>query len=450
MLRTMKRLSYLNRTTIAVAIAYFAIRLTSSARTGAGLYDFPNAKELLDPFLLLNQEGPLLLVSVAVHVLLAMALATFSVSRAADAGWNRWTGLLIILPVIRLFVFVALAIAPSTLPAGRELLHHRWLDRVIPTSRIGSAVAGVFVAVSIVLPLGLLDVRIIERYGTALFIGLPFILGSVSAVVDGYHTQRSVQRAIGVACVSVTVTMALIFLFAAEGIICLVMSAPLVYPIAIVGGLIGHSLTQSTLGRMPTSAGLVAIVPAMMAFESIEQPEPPLFSVATSIEVNATPQETWAQLVTFSRMEEPEELLFRAGIAYPIEATINGRGIGACRVCRFNTGPFIEPITTWDEPRVLAFSVEAFPPPMTELSIYEHVNAPHIDGFFQSRRGQFKLTALPGGRTRLEGTTWYTHDIWPVWFWRLWSDRILHAIHARVLKHIKLQAEGSTPLLPLP
>ncbi|MBK7945761.1 MAG: hypothetical protein IPJ85_10820 [Flavobacteriales bacterium] len=92
-------------------------------------------------------------------------------------------------------------------------------------------------------------------------------------------------------------------------------------------------------------------------------------------------------------------------------------------------------------PRLLAFDVAEDPPPMTELSIYDHIDAPHIDGFFRSRRGQFKLEVKPDGSTALEGTTWYTHSIWPTWYWKLWSDAILHRIHGRVLEHIKADAE---------
>ncbi|HBI42403.1 MAG TPA: hypothetical protein DDY78_06020 [Planctomycetales bacterium] len=59
-----------------------------------------------------------------------------------------------------------------------------------------------------------------------------------------------------------------------------------------------------------------------------------------------------------------------------------------------------------------------------------------------SRRGEFRLTALDGGRTRLEGATWYTNRMWPAFYWRLWSDAIIHRIHLRVLNHIKELAEA--------
>jgi hypothetical protein len=62
-------------------------------------------------------------------------------------------------------------------------------------------------------------------------------------------------------------------------------------------------------------------------------------------------------------------------------------------------------------------------------------------GADRSAGGQFLLTPLPGGRTRLEGTTWYRHGLAPAEYWRLWSDEIIHKIHMRVLKHIKEEAE---------
>jgi hypothetical protein len=51
------------------------------------------------------------------------------------------------------------------------------------------------------------------------------------------------------------------------------------------------------------------------------------------------------------------------------------------------------------------------------------------------------LTALPGGRTRLEGTTWYHHSMWPATYWHWWSAYVIHKIHMRVLNHIRERTE---------
>ena len=118
-----------------------------------------------------------------------------------------------------------------------------------------------------------------------------------------------------------------------------------------------------------------------------------------------------------------------------------GSGPGAVRHCVFSTGPFVEPIEIWDEPHLLRFSVTKNPPPMEEWTPYKAIHPPHLDGFLASERGQFQLIPLPDGGTRLEGTTWYRHNMWPVMYWQTWSDLIIHRIHLRVLQHIKERAE---------
>jgi hypothetical protein len=140
--------------------------------------------------------------------------------------------------------------------------------------------------------------------------------------------------------------------------------------------------------------------------------------------------------------------LFRLGIAYPQRARIEGHGVGAVRHCEFSTGAFVEPIEIWDEPRRLAFSVTSNPPPMEEWTPFPHVHPPHLDGFLVSRKGQFLLEALPDGRTRLVGTTWYQHHLWPVAYWEQWSNLIIHQIHRRVLRHIQDLSENPSGNVP--
>jgi hypothetical protein len=79
---------------------------------------------------------------------------------------------------------------------------------------------------------------------------------------------------------------------------------------------------------------------------------------------------------------------------------------------------------------------------MFELTPYRHVHPPHLDGAFRTTRGEFELIDLPDGGTRLIGRSWYTLDIHPLAYWTIWSDWLVHRIHARVLRHIKRLAES--------
>jgi len=192
----------------------------------------------------------------------------------------------------------------------------------------------------------------------------------------------------------------------------------------------------------------VLVLPMIFGAEHAAKLETPRFVVRTSIEINAPPETVWKQVVAFSEIAPPTELLFRAGVAYPVRAEITGHGPGAVRHCVFSTGPFVEPIEVWDEPKLLSFGVTSTPSPMNELTPYGHIEPKHLHGYFVSEHGQFALMELPGGRTRLEGATSYRNTIWPGQYWRLWSDYIIHRIHTRVLEHIKMEAEAGKPLSP--
>ncbi len=278
-----------------------------------------------------------------------------------------------------------------------------------------------------------------KGYGIALFILIPVFIGAGSAMIYGYKKQIIRRQAVHTGLLTLLIFTAGLFMFAIEGLICIVMAAPIGLLLTWVGSLIGYGLVSEAPKSAPTiMLLLIASIPATAFIEKDSKPE--LTSVVTSIEINADAQTVWKNVIQFPQLSEPTEFIFKTGIAYPINARIEGTGVGSIRHCNFTTGSFVEPVTIWDEPKLLKFDVVQQPAPMKELSFW-NIDAPHLHDYFVSTKGQFKLTALPNGHTLLEGTTWYYHDIKPAFYWQLWSDHIVHKIHERVLKHIKATSE---------
>jgi hypothetical protein len=149
----------------------------------------------------------------------------------------------------------------------------------------------------------------------------------------------------------------------------------------------------------------------------------------------------WRATVAPSHLAAPDDWIFRAGIAYPLAAHIEGSGPGATRYCNFSTGDLVEPVLEWQEPRLLRFAVKSNPEPMVEMTPYRNIHPPHLKGFLVSRQGQFRLLRDANGGTRLEATTWYEHNLWPAEYWRWWSDLIIHRVHKMVLDHVRDTAE---------
>src|SRR5688572_16808007 len=239
-------------------------------------------------------------------------------------------------------------------------------------------------------------------------------MGFLAALIHGARERRSLAQSQLVAFVAVVLAGALLLALALEGVICLLMAAPLAAGLAALGALAGHAV-QASRWRQPPHLYCVPLlaVPLMFGTESMRPGPPPLLQVVTAIEVQAPAERVWRHVVEFAELPPPTEAMFKLGIAYPLRAEIQGRGPGAIRHCVFSTGPFVEPILIWDEPRLLKFSVTQNPAPMQEWTPYRKVHPPHLDGFLVSKQGQFQLAPLPGGRTKLEGTTWYCHSLWP-------------------------------------
>lgn len=285
-------------------------------------------------------------------------------------------------------------------------------------------------------------VYVFKDYQMGLFIWLPLVMGVVSTVVYGYKNLKVKDSLRRITWVSFGIFCFGLLFLAFEGIICLVMAAPIGILFNWIGYRIGRLiLTKGILGVPPLMTILfIFSVPAFMAFENKFSQEENLRSVVTTVEIKASPEKVWRNVVEFPQLEEPKEILFKAGIAYPINAQIQGHGKGAIRYCNFSTGSFVEPITNWEEPKLLQFDVIDQPIPMKELSLYD-IQPNHLHGYWVSKKGQFKLTQLENGNTRLEGTTWYVNKIKPDMYWALWSDYIVHKIHERVLNHIKVESE---------
>lgn len=296
---------------------------------------------------------------------------------------------------------------------------------------------GVTVVISVLLTLWM--IYGMGDYGISLFIFLPLLLGICPVVLYGLKKGVSKKQAWQIALLALGIYTGGLLLFAMEGMICIIMAAPLAVPLTWAGSVMGFSIVNKVPHQTPTALLIIlGIIPTLAFVE--KDLAPPLRPVVTSIDIEADLFTVWKNVVEFPQMEEPTEFIFKTGIAYPTHATIDRVGVGAVRNCNFTTGSFVEPITVWNEPHLLRFDVLEQPAPMKEISFWD-IDAPHLHDYFVSRQGQFKLTQLPNGNTRLEGTTWYYHNIRPAFYWQLWSDYIIHKIHLRVLEHIKKNAE---------
>jgi len=400
----------------------------------------------------INALGPSDIVFLATMVLMALPFIWLGVSmtlkRLRSTHLPLSLVLLFFVPFLNLLFFLLLCLLPAKDGVAQDALtrgpKHSRFSAMVPHSALGSAAFATLFTAPLGLAFAVIGAQVFVNYGWGLFVALPFTLGFAAALIFGIHEPRNLPGCIGVACLSNLLVGAALLAFAFEGAVCLIMAAPIALPLACFGGFFGYLVQRRRWFSQAAPAflsALLLVVPGVQGTEHVVAPAPVVYVVRSAVDIQAPPEKVWQKVIAFTEIAPPTELIFRAGIAYPIRAEMFGSGPGAERHCVFSTGAFVEPIEVWDAPRRLKFSVTANPAPMQEWSPYAPIHPPHLQGFLLSRGGQFLLTPLANGGTRLQGTTWYVHSLWPAAYWRLWSDSIIHQIHLRVLTHIRDQAQ---------
>jgi hypothetical protein len=222
-------------------------------------------------------------------------------------------------------------------------------------------------------------------------------------------------------------------IIAHEGMICLVILAPLFYCSVLAGALVGRiafktDRTRFYLSLLPL---LALLVPGEVLTRADREDV-----ITDELLIHAPASKVWPELTSFPQIPSaPRFWLFRMGLPYPMATTSAGDFIGAKRECIFHHGAiFRERVIELEPQRKLTFEIIESPPD------------PELIGHLTPHRGQFVLQANPDGTTTLTGSTWYTLHVRPRWYFDLWTQHIFRAVHLRVMEDIRRRAESSPPL----
>jgi hypothetical protein len=200
-----------------------------------------------------------------------------------------------------------------------------------------------------------------KEYGLVLFIGLPILNSFLASFFWSCGRQKSFRSCYGIAFLSILTLGGMIALSAIDGLVCLIMALPLAAVLALIGTVAGKDLGTSRSGG--TGASIASLLtlsfPFLVGFEHATAPAPRVREVHSSVVIDAPIDDVWKTVIAFPEIQDPPGGIFQMGIAYPIKARIEGQGVGAIRYCMFSTGDFVEPITTWDAPHLLAFKAFA-------------------------------------------------------------------------------------------
>lgn len=366
---------------------------------------------------------------VAAYVILSLITIVLgywvTLLRTETLGFEATGSLLFFVPIVNLFQILAYSVTRD-IAAPRD--HTEWNEQFYVVMQAYLAIVLIGVVMTII------SVDEAKSYGAALFCFSPFVYGCLIGYLVNRKRPQSIRKTLVTTTFGLTLLAGVIFMLAMEGILCLAMAAPLAFAMGALGAIAGRAFADAVHGRTAVVVMLVALPIA----GAVDRPAQVTRTVTTSIEIAAPPEKVWRYIVDVPAMPQPTEFLFRHGISFPTSAR---RTTGTERECVFNTGIAKETITALEPLRRLKFHINSQPAEMREWSWKPDVDAPHLHGYVQSEDGEFTLTRLPNGHTRLEGKSWYSSTIAPGIYWSLFADYFVHMIHHRVLTHIKQLSE---------
>ncbi len=227
---------------------------------------------------------------------------------------------------------------------------------------------------------------------------------------------------------AIDTVMAIAFLH--EGVICLIMAAPLIWVMHGVGYICGRWMTAL---RKPKTLSM-SFVPLILLVTIGETTGPvPNHAaiISDSVTVNAPASYVWKYVVDYpDNPNPPDYWMWRIGLPAPTHSVAPVQKVGAHRECQFTGGQrYEERITELEPNKKLTFAVT------------RQMQHPEILGHVTFDQGQIMLKQNPDGTTTLTTTGWYRLHVRPASYFDWWAGDLTRHIHARTLGYMKSLAE---------
>ncbi len=271
---------------------------------------------------------------------------------------------------------------------------------------------------------------------------LPFSMGFLTVFLVERKQSQSPWLWVAMSVLPVTGGLLGTVIALWEGVICVVMFAPIGLLCAILGGFAGGAVARFSKKPVLTC---IAILPLLVnPWEQKVLARYEVRTVKSSIDIQAPPSVIWNNIKSVSTIT-PEELKpawsRKIGFPRPLDATLSREGVGGIRHARFAGGVlFVETVDVWEPQRRLAFSIKAQTADIPPTTLDSHVT---VGGpFFDALRGEYAIEHLPDGTSRLHLYSQHRLSTDFNWYAHLWTDAVMADIQNSILRVLRRRCEN--------
>lgn len=274
--------------------------------------------------------------------------------------------------------------------------------------------------------------RIIEKKGLtqtyATFIGIPLVIGAMTAYLSRPRSSLAMVMKI------TTLLLCIVAPALGEGVICLIMAAPIIYVVAALGYLLVEAIRNSLGPRGPGSTLVVVMLPFLLA-ELTSTPhsirDPRTMTVRDERFVAAPPGVVWQTLRQGNLVSRQFPLFLQAGFPLPTKLQRQSNGLA-----RLTFDPGSE---RWPGTNVIV-SRELQDPANRRLTFVIQEDGTKLARWLTFVRTSFEVVPCPGG-CRLRQTTVFRQRMQPGVYWNPLESFAVGQMHIYALSHIQRLAE---------
>ena len=246
-----------------------------------------------------------------------------------------------------------------------------------------------------------------------LFVGIPALIAIIVTL------GVSARTATGVACKAVTVGLLVSLIFLGEGFLCIAMSAPLFYAVA-VGIATAATRVRHGTGAQRTLSGLMLMACVPLSFEgvtpvaSIDRDE----TVTVTKTIDASFDQVSGALLETPRFDRTLPTYLRMGFPRPLATEIDRRGPRPRWVIQLRGG---ETRFNGTEPKTggLMLELDEGQPGFMRWRVL--ADGSHMTHFLRWRESSVRWEAAGPSSTRVTWTLRYRRGLDPAWYFGPWE-----------------------------
>jgi hypothetical protein len=270
---------------------------------------------------------------------------------------------------------------------------------------------------------------------------IPFTFTFIVSFLTGPNSSISKIWFVFYSIALISVLSGILLLLGAEGMICVLMAAGLIFLPAIAGGFFGLFLSKTFQEKKLSVLLMIFFInPGVLIYDVSDTTKIESIAQISTI-VNAPVSDVWQILTQKVVFNKSANFFLKSGVSYPLDMEIIKKDSANYLSCNTNNGKTLFKIDSLIQNQKLQFSATQEILPMRELTMYQDLEAAHLHGYFESDYGTFEIQPINEKQCLLIAKTQYRYAITPAFYWKWWSDYLLNSMHDNVLTKVKEIAE---------